>query len=202
MKNEEKLYLAIGEIDESLIKEASAPYKPRLHSVYKGLAIAASVAVISVVTVLGGIFKDTSKGDGDMNSAPTTSPEGEFDEALEDSVSHKDKISDIVLEDELKVSFRLTITDEGNPPVELTVIGKIINGDSSSEYAICTTGDNKSGFKIALSPSYTVNGIPTDKIPTEAGEYDITVDFSIIKNYDVLWEDFVFIEGKNRFKIK
>ena len=201
MKNEEKLYLGIGEIDEQLVKEAAEAYTPRIPTVYKGLAIAASVAIISVVTVLGGVLFSAPKG-SDKGNAPESSPGKEYDGIFDSTTTRGSLITNIELIDELKISFNLTVTGSNSAPIVLTLTGEYTGENEMVEHAVCTTAEDTENYKLALTPYYTVNGVRADALPTEIGEYEVTVDFSITKEYDVLWEDFISIDGTESFKIK
>ena len=199
MKNEELLYLAIGEIDEELIKEASAPYKKGIPKLYKKLTIAASVTIVSAAVIAGAMMAgapslDKSGSSPDCNNAG--SPYEDFESLLTDNAGNS--ISEIKLLDEYTVSLRLRILSELTTPYELTMIGYSLSGDHS-RIAICTTGTPSVEYDTVLSPTITVNGAPSAALPTSVGEYEITVDFSVISEHDFIWDDFLSINDYKYF---
>ena len=210
MKNEEKLYLAVGEIDEELIKEASEAYRPKIRSFYKGFTVAASVIIVSAVALVFGVLIGVPTSDG-KGSCPgespdlNVSPDGYLkDESTNDSsygASLGRYLTGLELLDDFIVKFHLSVTENDSYPVDLSLCGSYFNELGEQKYAVCKTAPSHSRYEILLTPSYTVNGMPADSIPTKKGEYDITVDFSIINEYDFIWDDYILIDKEEYFKI-
>ena len=170
MTNEEKLLLAIGEISDDIILEASTPYKQSIIN-KKSLTIAASIAVVAVgigilPLALGNAFGNGASGG---NSAPEMggdSSNGSLDIREESfgSLSYHGRLDDNTY------SFTLLIMTEASEPIDVTLYSK----DDSVVY---TTKDVTPDGVIVRRPVITVNGEVQDKLPTEVGAYDITISF-------------------------
>ena len=183
MKNEEKLYLAIGEIDDGIIAEASETVVKKSAVAVKIIAIAASAFIVTIGVLLsaGGLL-----GQKNMDSAP--SADGSWENKAEspgmpmpgeDEVSDREFISDIgrltLLGNEgNSYSFILEITVPTNKPIHVHTLDKSHNYNSSTDPAKGT----------ALSPTILVNGKAADYLPGEIGRYEIEILFPDFNDMD------------------
>ena len=173
MKSEEKLLLAIGEIDESIIAEASADYKRKFVFNKKALAVAASVAVVAVTIsmlpglLLGRLDKDAAGGDAapEMNGGMLESGKDVRVESY-GSLTYNGKKSDD------KFSFTLIIVTDATSPIDIYLYDN--DPDVSIVY---TTANNMPSDMEVRRPTITVNGEAASALPTTAGEYEITINF-------------------------
>lgn len=180
MKSEEKLYFAIGEISEDIIAEASAPYSSPI-KLKKALAVAASVTVVAVgITIVAsqGFFNKAATG----NAAPPPESSGDqmnggmLDIREEDfgSLIYRGKVG------ESSYRFTLLIIEEPSEPIDVYLY-------STDGKVIYTTSGEPLGDVEIRRPTVTVNGEAASSVPTEAGEYDITVSFDGLEDGEHTW---------------
>lgn len=182
MKNEEKLLLAIGEISDDIILEASTPYKRKFIPTKKTMAIAASIAVVTIgITMLPRLFD----GVFDKNAGGSAAPEygdgmngmqGDLDirEADFGYLVYTGKVA------ENTYSFKLVIITKPDEPIDVRLYSK----DKSIVY---TTADNAEDGITVRRPTITVNGERSDKIPTDVGDYEIEISFDNLEK-DIKWD--------------
>lgn len=200
MTNEEKILIAIGEIDDELINEASAPYKAKFNSLTRGLTIAASVTIVSaVILASSGLFMPKSFDKNDMGGAAppfenSGADGGDFVGTVE---SEHGFISDIVKTGDHTLKFDLRIFLDCSESFDVLLIGKSSDG---SKKAICSSGDAPEGYDLILSPTITVNGNEADTLPNKAGVYTVVIDFSAISGTDYTFEEYFEILGFGRIK--
>ena len=111
-------------------------------------------------------------------------------------------ISNAELIDEYTVRFSMNVTDKGKAPPEIKLIGKRTSDDTETLNGICSTVAPDGGFDVILSPIVTVNGEHADTLPTDPGVYEVTLDFSVITEYDLEWDNTLIINDQDFFKIK
>ena len=182
MKSVEKLYLAIGEIDESIIKEASEPYNYQKNIVKRFSVIAAAVIIISAVSVISlGMFGSLMKGGQDAapdmdwmpEGMPSPAPDfGENDESDNDGGINNEYIASdfgyLILTKYKNgcFSFDYTVFAQSASPVYVKLYESgVLIGTSEST----ASGELKS---IKL----TVNGEICSTLPTSVGTYTVKID--------------------------
>ena len=173
MTSNEKLLMAIGQISDDIIKEAEGEYKRKTLPLRKSLSIAASVALVAVViTLLPAILNLRFDKNAGGNSAPGMNAgmmggeNGSLDIREEDfgSLIYNGKTSDNVYR------FTLIIMTDATKPIDVYLY-------SADEAIVYTTASGVTGVTEMRRPEITVNGEPSDRIPTEIGEYEITIAF-------------------------
>lgn len=185
MKAEEKLYLAIGEIGDDIIKEASEPYKKPLIS-RRTVAVAASLALVTVTAFTAGsilLSGLTNIGDMGGNSA---APEyggnnsGDSAEIPGDDLLISDigNIEVVDRGDGSVFTLILTIT----APTDLPINVYLYSTDGSVLYTTATEVSDEDVEEVRRI-SITVDGEVCDAIPTEIGKYEITLSFDGMEEY-------------------
>ena len=185
MKSVEKLYLAIGEIDDSIIKEASEPYNYKINIIKRLSTIAAAVIIISAVGVISmGTLASLMKGGldaapdmGEMPNmgecAPSPAPDfGENDESDNDGGINNEYIASdfgyLILTKYKNgcFSFDYTVFAQSASPVYVKLYESgVLIGTSEST----ASGELKS---IKLM----VNGEICSTLPTSVGTYTVKID--------------------------
>ena len=169
MTNEEKILLAIGEIDDEIVAEASAPYKRKPLPAKQVLAVAASIAIVAVgITLLPDLSKKSFDAVGNAAAPEASNPD----------VSHLGDIAYLGCEDGV-YRFILDL-GENVGPIDVTL--KSLDG--SVVYTTePTDASNDSSSDVEIRrPTITVNGVSVDALPTEPGEYEITISFDGVES--------------------
>lgn len=182
MKSTEKLYLAIGEIDEKLIEEATSPVKKIAIPIRRFITIAASIVIICTVAIaslnyLGDLF--LPKNGGNAAVPPTESEDNiaapdfggsnnKDDELLGNNMFYSD-IGSLMLvgREGNKFSFILNLISPTDTPIHIHSYDEKDNKISSS--------DSTSG--LANSPIIYVDGKEVDSLPCEMGIYYLNIVF-------------------------
>ena len=190
MRNEEKLYLAIGDVDESLIEEASAPYKKQKMPAKKIIAIAASAAIVSVAVI--GTAGLLNMGLGNMKGDSNYAPEDFGGDMNESAPNDNVLISDIgrleLIENEGEsFTFILEIYAPTSLPIDVYLYSK----DKSAVY---TTAQSAEAAEI-YRPRVTVDGEAAERLPGEVGEYTVTISFDGIHEKDIDWQYFFTVDN-------
>ena len=103
---------------------------------------------------------------------------------------------------EHSVSFILQKTDTERVNVNFTVRKQTDSNENSTSFIATTDrlyeGNNtlKDGLKI------TVNGVPTEEMPSSPGDYSITVDFSELAESGFVFDENFSITGFGRFAMQ
>ena len=202
MTNEEKLLLAIGEIDDGLISEASVAYKRRSTPLMRGLSVAASVVAVSAVVLASGALfapKSFDKNDAAGEASPPTEnasdgSDGSYVGALEGKYGF---ICNVVRVSEHKIMLDLQIICESTEKFDVVILGE---NPEKQKKAICTSGDVDDGYDLVVSPVITVNGDTADSLPTAVGAYTVVIDFSAIAETDFTWNDYIEILNFGRIE--
>ena len=209
MRNEEKLYLAISEVDDALIAEASAPYKKNTVTPMKILAVAAC-AVIITVGAIGALTLDLgSKGmagdsapESDMpNMYGTINPDynapGKDDEENAPGDDGCENVGSIIVGeagsltmihgDGVSFSFKLRITKPQHNQLNVY----LYSIDKSIVYSTAYVDEASCVYR----PTILVDGKPADNLPTDVGEYYVTISFDGKNEINTVWENCFSIEG-------
>lgn len=189
MKNEEKLLLAIGEISDDIILEASTPYKRKFIPTKKTMAIAASIAVVTIgITLLPRLFD----GVFDKNAGGSSAPEygdgmngaiGGGTENLDISETSAGRMECVEKTDGYKFGFTLTLYADLVSSLDVTF-------ESTDKSIIYTTKESIADSTEIRRPTITVNGEVATTLPIKAGEYDITISFDGMEQ-DVSWSRYI-----------
>lgn len=193
-KKEELLLLAIGEIDDDLIEEATVPYvRPRIFTP-KGISAIAASFILIIGIFLGirnmDLFKFMDAYGG--NAAPESSNNGTMDGNEEGSGNASgdyvgsgdlhDPVTSITID-----GGTLTLTDSGGYRYgfTLTVTEQIPKIDAifrvfrdGEEFTVSTEGAPHGYGEVIGSPNVYVNGVISSEIPTSPGVYEISFDLS------------------------
>lgn len=199
MTKEEKLYLAIGEIDEMLVAEALSPYKKQIFTRHN-LTIAASVMLATIVILAGLKFlpiitgvKNDAMG-GDANMAPDRGESSDNSAGLYSTIETDFGTVTVIGNEYGKfITLKLELYQDVSP-IHITLFGYADN-----KYYSCTTNKNLTDYTI-LTPLIKVNGVPSDTLPTLKGVYDISIEFSDIEQVNVYWNDTFIIDGFGEFR--
>lgn len=208
------LFSAIGEIDDDLIKEASAPAR-RSSSVYKTpLAVCAAVFLIMIffsgavkLFMPSGSDGNANLGGDNMSNAPdlplgdsTAGGSQNSSQGNSAAILYTDGASLKLLQKSDSVyTFKLIITKEQDS------IDVIIRGSGKDEagepiFVISTTADYAELTHIPLSPpKIKIDGEDVTKITTAIGEYTLTVDLSSLEK-GFVWEEMFTISPFGEIK--
>lgn len=195
MKNEEKLLLAIGEISDDIVAEASAPYERKYMPVNKVMAIAAGIALITVsVALLPRIFSVGLIKDAAGNAA---APEMNGGMSMDGSYSDCTDINGIYLGSleyvgrvgENSLRFKLTLNS--------TAIAHL-SFKSADNSIVYTTKDVTVENTEIRRPTITVNGEAAEALPSQPGEYDITISFEGMED-NIEWCDYITFDRFGRY---
>lgn len=198
----ELLHNAMGDIDEELILEAEIPNKTLGYMDFlKPLGVCAAVFLLAFVSSFmvrnfggvnndlgsgGGIFGDANGGNSNNaappNDAGTSSPD--------DRVFYTAGASLEILErSEGIYRFKLVITEK-QTEIQVTVKGEGQNEHSEPTSYISTTAPYAVLTETPTAPpKILVNGEASEAIPTDAGEYEITVDLTEL-DPSVSWRNY------------
>jgi hypothetical protein len=209
MTSNEKLYLAIGEIDDSLIEEASKPVK-RTAIIIKRIGAIAACFIIgtSILLLSKTLFKpkgDMSPSSPDSNFAPAPGAPGDGKE--DESVDYLDKIySDFgcleqVYSDGVSFEFNLTLDIALDQPIEVYLYskdGKTVFTTKISENDSEDTGNN--GVTV-LRPTILIGGVSANSLPKEAGRYRVSISFDGLDESEIDWNSYFHIDGFGPIKL-
>ena len=181
-----KMNLAMSEIDDKLIEEASGEYKVS-SPIKKYIAIAACVAVVTVAAVgvaVGILLNGGINGNSDLGlNGGANNMEGSVREPVYgDFGSIK-----ITKSTDDTITFTLTNLTNCSYPIDIS----LFSDDASIIY---TTADY-SGFGLVIKPNITVDGVASDELPPLKGEYEVTVSFNGISSLGTTWNDYIVIDG-------
>ena len=195
MKNEEKLYLALGEIDDSLIEEATTPIK-RSGKVIKIVAIAASGYILTTAALasagigllLNGGMKDNQSSDpsfdgiyndgssrpnyGGSSSNGSPAPNEPENSPGDSATNGKYFYSDfglVTLKGKVdnQIFFTLEIFRESDSLLHVSSYSK--------SGAIISSTDPEAS--VDLMPIIFVDGRQSDSLPSEIGVYNVAIIF-------------------------
>ena len=191
MKSEEKLYLAIGEIDDQLIAEASVPYKKGA-PIGKIIAIAASAAIVTVAVAAGaGLFDAGIKSDMANDAAPPPEDSNMDQEAAPGSSNIIESDIGILIPNystKNSYTFKLIII----APTELPLDVYLYSQDKSALYTTASvTDEDIQLYKVKV----TVDGEEAERLPGEIGEYDITITFPNLDESGIEWSNYFTIDN-------
>ena len=175
MKNEEKLYLAIGEIDESLISEANEGRGKKKFPMRKFSTIAASIVMtvmigfVALAVLSNQYAKNDQNQEGSDNSTNTGENPSYSDESIPDDMVYESDIGRLTIlgRDGNSFDFLLEITTDTDLPIHVNSYDKLGNNLVSS--------NPQNG--AAMAPSITVNGSEVDFLPGKVGSYNVTITF-------------------------
>lgn len=200
MRNEEKLYLAIGEIDDGLIEEAGASYK-KPFPVKKIVAAAACVVLVTVAAIgVPNMFNLMDKGgnmEGDMapgmNGGSAGFPENGGSEIPKNDVIEGDIGRLTLLESNgASFTFLLNVYLPSSVPIDIYL-------ESIDGIAVYTTAENVTGASV-YRPTVLVDGEVSDRLPGEIGEYEVTISFDGIDELDVRWKRYFTVYSFGPFE--
>lgn len=200
MRNEEKLYLAIGEIDERLIEEAGSAYK-KPFPIKKMVAAAACVVLVTVAAIgVPNMFNLMDKGGnmgGDMapgmNGGSAGFPENGGSEIPENGVLVSDIGKLTLLEtSDMSFTFRLEVYLPTSLPIDVYLYSK----DGSTVY---TTAENVSTSSV-YRPTILIDGEAAERLPGEIGRYEVTISFEGIEELDLQWQRYFTIDNFGPFE--
>ena len=205
MNKQEKaklLHNAMGDIDEELILEAERPNKTLGYMDFlKPLGVCAAVFLVAFVSSFmvknfdmennnmgsgGGIFGDANGGNSNNaappNDAGTSSPD--------DRIFYTEGASLEILErTEGIYRFKLVITEKLEE-IQVTVKGEGLNEHYEPTSYISTTAPYAVLTETPTAPpKILVNGEAAEAIPTDVGEYEITVDLTEL-DPSVSWRNY------------
>ena len=188
------LLLAIGEVDDDLIEEATVPSRHNLPIRKRTVGMLAACLAVAIGIGSPGRLMN---GGGDLNgSAPESSGSNNGSAEDENSsngglfnpvLTHSSENGEMTLTDSggYRYTFNLTITEEHTP---ISAVFTLYRG-AEIAYAVIGgyTNENISGDSIIGAPLLLVDGVEAEAIPTEPGEYEIYFDLSefISSGYDV-----------------
>ncbi len=194
MKNAEKLYYAIGEIDDNLISEASVPYK-KAGQIAKRIVKAASITIVTtlfiLVSLVGGLllgtggFKDAAPDKNEAygpngGMAPTPPEDGNAgDESSWLSSSYGRIRLDTVTYN--SIGIYLYLSEDIDAPIDFTLYSK----DKTIAYSTI-----ENAAETVYKPSVYVYTLDSTEMPTEKGGYRIFIYFGNMSE-DVEWENYV-----------
>ena len=207
MRNEEKLYLAIGEIDERLIEDAGAAYK-KPFPIKKFVAAAACVAIVTVAAIGMSNMLDLMDKGGNLGGgmAPemngSAAPEfGGDDSPSEGEVPENDVlISDIgiltlIESDGKSFRFHLNITLPTYLPIDVYLYSK----DGKAVYTTADSINDTESLTSIYRPIILVDGEEAERLPGEIGEYVVTISFEGIAELDYDWRSYFTINNFGPF---
>nr|MBE6544864.1 hypothetical protein [Oscillospiraceae bacterium] len=194
MRNEEKLYLAIGEIDERLIEEAGSAYKKPL-PIKKMVAAAACVVLVTVAAIgMSDMFLlmgNNGNSGGDM--APGMNGGSAESEIPENGVLVSDIGKLTLLEtSDMSFTFRLEVYLPTALPIDIYLYSK----DGSTVY---TTAENVSTSSV-YRPTILIDGEAAERLPGEIGRYEVTISFEGIEELDLQWQRYFTIDNFGPFE--
>jgi len=193
MTGSEKLLRAIGEIDEVMIADAALPYSPFKRFKSSAPMIAASFIVcVAVVIALARFLPAFGPAGGsapDMNGSMTGDASGEnggnSSQAPGDNsgsngsgsplklIYYKSPNGIIIPIDTEGDTHRFTVKNYIDLPTAITVTKSFRSKTGEKRSAT-----NRKGTTLNLK--IFVEGVEVDNIPTAAGTYEVTIDFSEI----------------------
>lgn len=178
-----KLLLACGEIDDRLIDEARRPY-PIFFTVKRTAALVATLILVAVVGIAALFIAPSLKAAND--AAPDSNNAGNRYLSLGDRSYNSESGSYIAFVDktDYRYSFFVSLTEDIES-LNVYIYGyPMENGQPSFKSPIvATTSDAPpSGYTVVDMPRLLVDGQEATSLPTEAGTYLITVDFTKIQS--------------------
>ncbi|MBQ8302314.1 MAG: hypothetical protein IJX97_02050 [Clostridia bacterium] len=199
MKNAEKLYYAIGEIDDNLISEASVPYK-KAGQIVKRIVKAASITIVTTlflfVSLVGGLlfgtggFKDAAPDSNGGAMAPAPPENGEADD---ESIWLSSSYGRIRLEtvSHNSIGISLYLDEDIDTPIDFTLYSK----DKAFAYS---TVENAA--QTVYEPTVYVYTLDLTEMPTEKGYYRIFIYFGNMSE-EIEWENYVEFDDFGRLYI-
>ncbi len=187
----ELLHTAMSDIDEELVFEAEKLKKPLGYIDFlKPLGVCAAVFLIAFVSSFMVKYFDGDKSgsgssgllggtDGSNNSNNALPPSDTGGSSAEDDILYAAGATLEILERGDGIyRFKLVITEK-QEEIQVTVKGEGVNEHSEYTSYISTTAHYAVLTETPTSPPVIkVNGEYADAIPSEVGEYEITVDLS------------------------
>ena len=181
-ENAEKIYLAIGDIDESLIEEATTPISQKSKTAQRIIAAAACATIVTAgILVSANYFNFGMKGESspDFNFAPGISngdnsdsntsqnPMNPYPEHSDEEISNIMEIQGYHRESNI-VSFILYIRHSTSSPINIHLYSE--NGTP-----IYSTDED---INPNLSkPVIIIDGEVSKELPTKQGSYSVSVIF-------------------------
>lgn len=182
MKSKEKLYLAIGQIDEKLIEEATTPVSKAPFVIKKIITIAASIFVVNTVVIISlgmmmisglGGKHNGSPNNPDYNYSEPNGSEapnnGNNNESVPPDNIIKSEIGKLVILDRNKNEFYLVldIFIPTDTPLHINCYDDAGNIISSTDPSMNSKN----------SPVIIVDGMTADSLPCEVGKYQVKIIF-------------------------
>lgn len=199
-KGGERLFAAIGEIDERFIAEADTPYEkrgfnPRRYGAIAAILLITVTAGLGLRLMLGGgkAFDGNYMG-GDFSggsSAPESNGSvGDVNDGAEDGSTGKpdtQKVSSeagtIMLIESSGTKIRLKLILHKDIEAAPTPTLRFAGRDGKTYLA--TSGTAPEGYYSLGSPKITVDG-EEKELPTNEGLYDLVIDYSELINDNIL----------------
>lgn len=198
----ELLHNAIGDIDEELILEAESPKKTLGYMDFlKPLSVCAAVFLLAFVSSFmvknfdvgnnglgndGGIFGDANNGNSNNAVPPNDAGTSSTDNRVLYTAGATLEILDRA---EGSYLFKLVITEK-QEEIQVTVKGEGLSEHSEPTSYISTTAPYAVLTETPTAPpKILVNGVSAEAIPTDVGEYEITVDLTEL-DPSVSWRNY------------
>ena len=172
---------AMSYIDDDIIEEAAEPYKRRSFGIRQGATVAACVALIAITAAVLYATLSNNLYTGNSNSADgsasgASGPLGNTDDTYYvngASLTPTGKDGNLY-------TFTLSITEK-QERIDISLYGSGVDEYGNDILVISTTAPYAELTHIPIArPKITVDGKAADEIPTDIGNYEITVDFSDI----------------------
>ena len=194
MRAEEKLYLAMSEISDEIVEEASTPYK-KPSFLQTGIVKAAAILVCASVllitaTTLPTIFSAKGGASPELNNGSDGS--GVVGSAAPEFTDAGIYLANVQYDKEnARYTFKLIVA-EYHEKLDIYIYG-LIDDDGDKVPVICTTSDELIGdYARVVRPIITVNGEMCENLPTAIDVYDVIVDMSETDLENVDWTNTIY----------
>ena len=184
----EDLFYSIGDIDDKYVAEADRPYIGLMPRLVKYGSIAASLIIVITISftlafqlLLGKAAAEDNASGGDMMSGDaiggSPNQNGTTNSGAELKGIYTADGATLCVDDIDGGVFTLSLTLTED--IAKINVSALLEKDGVT-HASTTDPESDIGYPLLTAPIIRVNGTITNKIPTEAGEYSLTVDFSEI----------------------
>ena len=203
MTSNEYLLKAIGEIDEELIAGADS-YKGRGVPIRRYLSLAAClfIVVTAVLFMARNILPKFDVGLG--GSAAPGSPDKEFTNGAGETMIYKDFGDAMVIPSADGLHFTAYMTlYESVERMDLIFRGEGYDEYEEPIFIISTTADLAELTHVPVEPPrITVNGADATALPSEAGNYTVTIDVSHLTEAGYSLDGYFVLGAFGRVDIK
>lgn len=177
-----KLLLACGEIDDRLIDDARRPY-PIFFTLKRTTALVAALMLVTVIGIAAAFIAPALMA---KDNVAEDNMSGNKYLSLGDRSFNAESGSYVVFIDktDYKYSFFVSLTEDIEA-LNVYVYGyPLENGQPSFKSpVVATTSDAPpSGYTVIDMPKILVDGVEATSLPTEAGTYLVTIDFSKVNS--------------------